>query len=256
MKQPYRYGGRGFTLLEMLVSLAILCFLAFLITTLVSSLTKSGKTAQCVSNLRQLGTSIALYATEHNGEFPPGYSNPGIPGTAVGERDWYQYLWHSSPVKFDNAGVMPNSNFQANSSKVLTVYQCPANPGRIWYWNTPNYAYSQALGYTSGTISTRATMARIEFPSKTIVLVDAGFRNSSPLNRQDGPPDVLCYLTTYSSSAFNWQKSVNFLHDGRANFLLVDGHVESLDRETVETRGADLSLLWSPDNIYSSTSYW
>lgn len=247
---------RAFTLVEMLAALAILAILLVLFFPSVSRIIAAGKTAQCVSNLRQMGSAISVYTAEHNGEFPPGYSSPGIPGTTVGERDWYQFLWHSSPDKLDNAGVLPNPNYPANDPRKLTVYQCPANSGRIWYWNTPNYAYSQALGYTLNDFTKRAKASKLQVPSKTILLVDAGFRYSSPLSRQDGPADVLCYLTTYSSSTFNWQTSVNFLHGGRANFLLADGHVESLTRETVADRGANKSLLWSPDNTYSSSSYW
>jgi len=241
----------GFTLVELLVVICIVAILASILATSVSSVSRAGKNARCISNLRQLHAAISAYTTEHNGEFPPSYASPWAPGM-TGERDWYQYLFHADLSKADNKGVLPNPNFSANDPRKLTVYQCPANPDRIWDWHTPNYAYSQALGYTSGNINTRARISNLEQPSKTIVLVDAGVRGSRSSN--SGPPQYVCFVTTFGGSTFYWQKSVNFLHGNHANFLLADGHVESLTRDEVNQRGNDLNLLWSPDNIYGS--YW
>ncbi len=250
---------RGVTLTELLVASAIMAILLSILLPVLTSQKRSADAARCVSNLRQLGTALVMYAAENNGYLPPSYASPGLPGTALGERLWYQYLQHRDVGVYDNGGVLPNANFAPNSSSLLTPYNCPSNPYRTGLWNTPNYAYSRALGFTSGSISTRARLAALESPGKVVMLVDAGFRVDSAQSPSVGPPKTVCYATTFVGETFNWQRSVNFdAHRGRAHFLLGDGHVEALTAAEVERRGSGTSptLLWSRDNADRSTSYW
>jgi prepilin-type N-terminal cleavage/methylation domain-containing protein len=72
--QPGSYTVRrgAFTLVELLVVIAIIAILAaMLLPTLTSAKFKAKKTA-CLSNLRQVGLAIVLYAHDHNGEIPYG----------------------------------------------------------------------------------------------------------------------------------------------------------------------------------------
>lgn len=235
---------RAFTLVELLASVAIAAVLIAVLFSLGQSTLASARGVRCVSNLRQIAKAVVEYTSDHNGFFPPAHITP--PDTvdgALGERDWYQYLWYMDIVKLQGEGVLPNQN-PANSRSLKTVYHCPANPGRIWFWNTPNYAYNYALGQETQ----RAHIARISLPAKTVLAVDAGFRNKSSLSPTNGPSDIVCYVTSYSQF-FGWEKSVNFdVHAGRANFVMVDGHIESLTRAEVKNRADARTLLWSRDN--------
>ncbi len=170
---------------------------------------------------------------------------------ALGERDWYQYLWYADITKLKGDGILPNTNPQ-NSRSIKTVFTCPANPGRIWYWNYPNYAYNYALGENAQ----RVTLGRIPEPANTVLAVDAGYRSSSPLSLTDGPRDIVCYVTAYSQY-FGWQKSVNFdVHRGRAQFVMMDGHVVSFTRPEVMDRADNHTLLWSRDNSVLPGGRW
>lgn len=69
-------GTAGFTLVELLVVLAIIAILAGLLLPSMSSAKARAKQAVCLSNLRQLGVAIRLYAGDHDGRIPFGPTAP------------------------------------------------------------------------------------------------------------------------------------------------------------------------------------
>ncbi|MDF3130760.1 type II secretion system protein [Kiritimatiellaeota bacterium B1221] len=63
----------GFTLIEMLVVLAIFALLISLIVPAINRVQRTAKQTACAGNLRQCGQALLAYATEHQGNLP----NPG-----------------------------------------------------------------------------------------------------------------------------------------------------------------------------------
>ena len=96
---------RGFTLIELLVVIAIIAILAALLLPALARAKATAKTAQCVSNLHQMGLALIMYADE----------NDGLAARANGPH-WWQVL-------------APNLGGQtgANSTKVR-LYTCPSYP--------------------------------------------------------------------------------------------------------------------------------
>jgi prepilin-type N-terminal cleavage/methylation domain-containing protein/prepilin-type processing-associated H-X9-DG protein len=78
----------GFTLLELLIVIAIVGVLASLLLPVVGRTQRKARETSCVSNLRQLGVGLALYADDHGGRLPfaeplpshPVATNPPLPG--------------------------------------------------------------------------------------------------------------------------------------------------------------------------------
>lgn len=62
---------RGFTLVELLVSIAIMGVLATMMLPALSRAVESAKRAVCANNLRQVGMALMMYADEDDGLFPP-----------------------------------------------------------------------------------------------------------------------------------------------------------------------------------------
>ncbi len=60
----------GFTLLELLVVVAIIAILAALLLPTLAASKETAKRTQCLSNLRQIGVGMALFADAENGLYP------------------------------------------------------------------------------------------------------------------------------------------------------------------------------------------
>jgi prepilin-type N-terminal cleavage/methylation domain-containing protein/prepilin-type processing-associated H-X9-DG protein len=72
-----RSGGRvAFPLIELLVVVAIIGVLASLVIPALGSARHAGRKAACISNLRQTGISVQLYAMDHEGMIPYGPKAP------------------------------------------------------------------------------------------------------------------------------------------------------------------------------------
>jgi len=234
----------AFTVAELLACVALLGVLLVVLLPLMGLVRSRAAGAGCVTNLRQLGAALHLYVTENNSYLPPAHVS-NLDGTGR-ERTWFQFLQHRDASGLSGNGVLPNLNFKPNSPTLLTVYNCPSNPYRtLAKWNAPSYAYNRALGEDER----RVKLSALPVPASIVMLVDAGYRNDSSTSPETGPSKILCGRTAYEGT-FAWERSVHFeLHHGFANFLMVDGHVESLDRETVRRHAADKTLLWSRNNL-------
>lgn len=81
---PYSHLKTGFTLVEVLVTTGIILILASIILPVTSDLASRANTVKCTANLRDIGSSMQMYATENDGFFPA--------ATDDNNTDWDEYL--------------------------------------------------------------------------------------------------------------------------------------------------------------------
>lgn len=84
MYRLYAVPKRAFTLIELLTVIAIIGVLTAITIPVVSSVRASAKTAQCQSNLRQLGIGVLSFAADNRGRLP----GMGRPEGATGDASW------------------------------------------------------------------------------------------------------------------------------------------------------------------------
>lgn len=84
-KQPWptrsRPSGLAFTLIELIVSIAIAAMVAVLVLSMVPGFLERSKEARAIGNMRQIGQAVVLFSGDHDGYLPvrePGRNWPGL----------------------------------------------------------------------------------------------------------------------------------------------------------------------------------
>ena len=121
----------GFTLIELLVVIAIIGLLAALLMPVLSRAKISARNIQCISQLRQLGLAVRLYAGNNNDKLPIAEPIPSIPGN----------INKSQPRICDVLGRYLGK--AAGATNGALVLRCPADndaffetEGSSYWWNS------------------------------------------------------------------------------------------------------------------------
>lgn len=215
MKNDFR---GGFTMMELLATVAIIAILMALIVPGVSKVKQEANSAKSVSNLRTLGHINQLFAGDNNGQLP--YYNE--PASTYKPNPTYRLWWFQYLIRDYNEGDYrtihdPGDDFKTSSGGArFTTMNTTTGVADLTY----SYAMNTSLPQTNPTGMTaaqkNARMSRlnwIERPGQTAIYIDTC--ESGAL----GPT---------TDSSFRW--SVN---SKAAHVLFCDGNVSVVPKETL-----------------------
>lgn len=207
---------RIFTLIELMVVIAIIAILAAMLLPALNKARGSALNIKCNNNLSQLSRYMLLYADDNNDHLH--YS--------VGTTYANSYGVYSATPKPFISYVGGSAEFYRDR-KNYQPYACPApkilqSDSYLYY----NYGFNYYLGY----YPVNNKMTRHKYFSQTMMFGDKA-------NYISGYTDMPYYFQRYSSASakegFNWGRR----HNLKSNIVYLDGHTEQ--REKIPDSNSD-----------------
>lgn len=215
--------GLIFTLIELLIVIAIIALLASMLLPALKSARERAKQIQCSSNLRQAGTLINTYTADYNGSFPYGYrSNASL--SII--KSWENIL------ELEYLGMnYPQSTSEYRGRNQL--WGCPSFPDGAVAWMSNGGGYNVYRGYTGNANLMTASpdhsyyrsptkISSVASPSCNGLACDQGFNQYSLTHFRS-------HLWGTPSGHDEYLKS--YSHANQINMLFTDGHIEAFTHD-------------------------
>lgn len=199
----------GFTLIELLVVIAIIAILAAILFPVFAQAREQARKISCVSNLKQMGIGLLMYAQDYDEQLVPWHSGD----VSVGNRDsqGFDLSWDRliQPYVKNNFVSGCPSDLTAGTAGAIRSFSMPGNMGGNWCPSTVP----------------PPTLAAIPKPANTIYL-----------NERDN-------CSQNDKTIWNWcsvndaESETAWRHNRQGNFLYADGHVKGTAYEAGKALG-------------------
>lgn len=141
---------RGFTLMELLIVIAIIGILSSVVFASISSAKRKAYYSRALSEYRTMETALELYKDDNNGEYPDDANRDLPPGLGIylagGEEDtWPKAPWPGSVYDWDNWEDPDDSDLRIYQ---ISIRFCPAGGG-IATCTFPDEEWAENFGVNS-----------------------------------------------------------------------------------------------------------
>jgi prepilin-type N-terminal cleavage/methylation domain-containing protein/prepilin-type processing-associated H-X9-DG protein len=212
----------GFTLIELMVVIAIITLLAAITLPAVARARSSSRSTVCINNLRQWGLATRAYAMDHEDYLPP----DGSPNGTSTKSGWYIDL--PATLRMPTYAEL-DWPFNPAMTPSPGIWVCPSSTNRSNGKNLFFYCLNQHVNDT-GSDNRPVMLDAIKSPARTVWLFDNGRRAA---------------VAQQNNVALN-------VHAGGAQFLFLDGHVarfrtgEYWDAKGQRGRTNHPEIIWIP----------
>ena len=141
---------RAFTLIELLVVIAIIGILASLLLPALARAKDKAHDSRCVSNLKQLGVAVFMYADEHDSRLPA--ADPLVGSPVDPAKPLPRICDVLGPYLGYNTNSMPTT---------LTVFRCPKD--KLNYFEREGSSYQWEYVMNSRPIETRSERSALMY---------------------------------------------------------------------------------------------
>ncbi|MEI6500772.1 MAG: DUF1559 domain-containing protein [Armatimonadota bacterium] len=210
---PKGRGAGGFTLIELLVVIAIIAILAAILFPVFAKAREKARQTSCLSNLKQIGTSVMMYVQDYDEMYPTSYQD-----VASGAGSAYQI-----PMTWPNRLLPYIKNTQ--------LYRCPSDSrppnvdfvgcrpiAQSYCWNLnfggdiPAWGPSYVISLSMGAVAAPSQCAMLWDDSSDWLTAGYGGR----FNTLDSPD----WAQSFDGEVLQGR------HNGGDNFMFADGHAK------------------------------
>lgn len=248
-------GRSVFTLIELLVVIAIIAILAAMLLPALGKARETARASSCVNNLKQIGTSVALYATDNDDYVPNATSSPynGASTNGAWIAQFYPYL--------NNAKVF---NCPSNTRfKDIGVWTKKGQLIQLTGTNSLSYAYNSDFAnltpFSPETTFSARKITRTKYISDTMTAIETG---TAPGGSGSIESEADSYYTD-NRNAFDFRhnKTMNVLYLGgnvrNSKLYTICGRVGSYGIVVVSAQKARESKFWHRyDTAATATSLY
>ena len=217
---------KKFTLIELLVVIAIIAILAAILLPALKSARERGRSAACISNLKQLGTSLNMYLQANDDVIPA--TDPDQTGT-IGA------TYVNVPMR-----LAPYNGWDHDGTSE-TFWACPSGVMPTlhngYLARVQGYGLPDAIAYGNADMMMhKLKVSKEPMLSKFAFLIDYNSRSADNFGAANS--QAICYDKTEKKNACRARimtskaSNVSYRHSNRTNILEVSGTVLTSDKGT------------------------